>query len=105
MNENPTAITRQTMRRLLGAIGNFLKSSEGGKARMLLFALFVLMIGINGMNVTNSFVGRYFMSAIASRDSAGFAHYAWLYLAVFAASTLTGVLFRFTEERLGLLWR
>ena len=29
----------------------------------------------------------------------------WLYVAVFAGSTLTGVFFRFTEERLGLLWR
>jgi putative ATP-binding cassette transporter len=45
------------------------------------------------------------MSAIESRDMAGFVRFAWLYVAVFAGSTLVGVLFRFTEERLGLLWR
>ena len=71
----------------------------------MLAALLILMLGINGMNVANSFVGRYFMSAIERRDTDGFVRFAWLYVAVFAGSTLTGVLFRFTEERLGLLWR
>ena len=105
MNDQPVVISRQTLRRLFGAIRNFLTSAVGGKARLLLAALLVLMLGINGMNVANSFVGRYFMSAIESRDTAGFTRFAWLYVAVFAGSTLTGVLFRFTEERLGLLWR
>lgn len=105
MNEQKVAISRQTIRRLFGAIRSFLKSPVGGKARLLLAALLVLMIGINAMNVANSYVGRYFMSAIEGHDSKGFVRFAWLYVAVFAASTLTGVLFRFTEERLGLLWR
>lgn len=105
MNEPLVPNRFQAFRRLLGAIRNFLKSPVGGKARLLLAALLILMLGINGMNVANSYVGRYFMSAIESRDSAGFARFAWLYVAVFAGSTLTGVLFRFTEERLGLLWR
>ena len=87
------------------AIANFLKSRVRGKARLLLAALVLLMLCINGMNVTNSYVGRYFMTAIEHRDSTGFVRFAWLYLAVFAGSTLVGVLFRFTEERLGLLWR
>ena len=102
----PQATTHpQFFRRLLQAVGSFLKSPVGGKARWLLASLLGLMICINGMNVANSYVGRYFMSAIEARDSAGFARYAWLYVAVFAGSTLTGVMFRFTEERLGLLWR
>jgi putative ATP-binding cassette transporter len=46
-----------------------------------------------------------FMSAIEGRHSAGFVHYAWLYVAVFAGSTLAAVFFRFTEDRPGLLWR
>jgi putative ATP-binding cassette transporter len=45
------------------------------------------------------------MSAIESRDSDGFVRFAWWYVAVFAASTFVGVMFRFTEERLCLLWR
>ncbi len=106
MNPLPMiSIRLQAFRRVAGAIGNFLKSPVGGKARLLLALLLLLMIGINGMNVANSYVGRYFMSAIESRDSEGFTRFAWLYVAVFAGSTLTGVMFRFIEERLGLLWR
>lgn len=106
MNPDETpAFNRQTVRRLIRAITRFLTSTVGGKARLLLFCLLLLMVCINGMNVANSYVGRWFMSAIESRDSAGFVRFAWLYVAVFAGSTMVGVLFRFTEERLGLLWR
>lgn len=100
-----SAFNRLTLRRLLAAIGGFLKSQYGGRAKLLLASLLVLMLGINAMNVANSFVGRYFMSSIERRDADGFVRFAWLYVAVFAGSTLVGVLFRFTEERLGLLWR
>ncbi len=93
------------LRRLMGAIANFLRSPVGGKARWMLATLLCLMVGINTMNVANSYVGRYFMSAIESRNHDDFIRFAWLYLAVFGGSTLIGVWFRFTEERLGLLWR
>jgi putative ATP-binding cassette transporter len=102
--QNPTP-GRQTYRRLLSSVALFLKSPAGGKARWLLAALLLLMVGINGMNVANSYVGRYFMSSIERRDSDGFVRFAWLYVGVFGGSVLVGVLFRFTEERLGLLWR
>ena len=105
MNGHKITISRQYLRQLSGAVGNLLKSPVGTKALLLMAALFILMLGINGLNVVNSYVGRYFMSAIENRDSAGFVRFAWLYVAVFAFSTLTGVLFRFFEERLGLLWR
>jgi vitamin B12/bleomycin/antimicrobial peptide transport system ATP-binding/permease protein len=102
--ENPISI-RQTLRRLLAAIGNFLVSDVGSRARWMLFSLFLLMIAINVMNVANSFVGRYFMSAIEGRDRAEFVQYGWLFVAVFAVTTLFAVLFRYTEEHLGLVWR
>lgn len=105
MNPPQAATQPQFFRRLMRAVGYFLTSPVGGKARWLLAGLFGLMFCINGMNVANSYVGRYFMSAIEARDSTGFVRFAWLYVAVFAGSTLTGVMFRFTEERLGLLWR
>jgi putative ATP-binding cassette transporter len=106
MNNTDTVPSgRQTLRRLSHSISVFLKSSVGGKAKLLLFTLLALMVCINGMNVANSYVCRWFMSAIESRDSDGFYRFAWLYLAVFAGSTAVGVLFRFIEERLGLLWR
>ncbi|RYD33051.1 MAG: hypothetical protein EOP85_21140 [Verrucomicrobiaceae bacterium] len=103
--ERKTPLTRQTFQRLLRSVGVFLRSPEGRKAKLLLAALAILMLGINGMNVANSYVGRYFMSAIESRDEGGFIRHAWLYAAVFGGSTLVGVLFRFCEERLGVLWR
>jgi len=105
MKQDNSISIRQTLRRLFGAIGNFLLSAVGARARWMLISLLFLMIVINVMNVANSYVGRYFMSAIEARDREGFVHYAWLYLAVFAASTLFAVLFRFTEEHLGLVWR
>ena len=105
MNKQAFPISRRTLSRLRRTIGLFLTSAVGGRARLLLFALFGLMLCINGMNVVNSFIGRYFMSAIEKQDMAGFVRFAWLFLAVFAGSTLVGVLFRFTEEHLGLLWR
>lgn len=63
------------------------------------------MLGINGLNVLNSYVGRDFMTSIELRDLGGFHRNAWLYLLVFLGSTLVAVFFRFAEERLGLVWR
>lgn len=105
INETHNRFTRELFRRILRSLGVFLKSPVGTKAKWLLAALLMLMFCINGMNVVNSFVGRNFMSAIESRDSTGFVRFAWAYVAVFAGSTFVGVMFRFTEERLGLLWR
>jgi putative ATP-binding cassette transporter len=105
VNTHKTTIRGQNLRRLFETIGSLIKSPIGGKACLLLAVLLILMLGINGLNVVNSYVGRYFMSAIEKRDSVGFVRFAWLYVAVFAGSTLVGVLFRFTEEHLGLLWR
>lgn len=105
MKEKKVTINRRTLRLLFNAIRVFLSSQVGRKAWLLLFCLLSLIFCINGMNVANSYVCRWFMSAIETHDSAGFSRFAWLYLGVFAGSTLAGVLFRFTEERLGLLWR
>src|SRR5690242_4661965 len=105
MNGQKAKLTRQTFTQLARAIAMFLKSPVGGRARWLLASLLILMLSINGMNVLNSFVGRDFMSSIERKDFSGFVFYAWIYVGVFAASTLVAVYFRFSEERLGLLWR
>lgn len=105
MEEERVRINRQTLGRLGRVVRMFLRSPVGGKAKLLVAGLLGLMLCINGMNVLNSYVGRYFMSAIEGRDTNGFVYYAWLYVAVFAGSTLVAVFFRFAEERLGLLWR
>jgi putative ATP-binding cassette transporter len=64
-----------------------------------------LLLAISTLNVINSYVGRDFMTAIESRDTGRFILMAFAYVAVFAALTVTAVIFRFAEERLGLLWR
>jgi putative ATP-binding cassette transporter len=105
MNGEKGTINRKTLMRLIRTIKNFLRSKAGGRAQFMLAGLLILMITLNVMNVVNSYIGRNFMTAIENKNSAGFVHYAWLFIAVFGGSTLVAVLFRFTEERLGLLWR
>lgn len=105
MKEEKVTANRRTVTRLRNAVAMFLKSSAGRRAKWLMAALLTLMLCINGMNVANSYVGRYFMSAIEKRDVDGFTYFAWLYVGVFASTTVVAVFFRFTEERLGLLWR
>ena len=105
MSESTVTFDRATGRRFVHALKNFLTSEVRWQAR----GLFALLIGfaftINGLNVINSYVGRDFITAISHRDQTGFIRQALLYLGVFAGLTLVAVLYRFTEERLGLFWR
>lgn len=96
---------KQTAAHFGRAVRDFAGSEVGGTAKWMFAALLVLLFGISGMNVVNSYVNRDFMTAIADRDKAEFIRQALLYIAVFAGSTLLSVISRFTEERLGLLWR
>ena len=86
-------------------ISSFAASDVGVPAIRIAVALVLLMLGISAMNVVNSYVGRDFMTSIEQRDSTSFLYMALVYVGVFAISTLLAVLFKFCEERLGLLWR
>jgi putative ATP-binding cassette transporter len=105
MDAERVSLDRQTWARFVRAATVFATSEVGGRAKLLFVALLVLMVGINAMNVVNSFVGRDFMTAIEQRSRHDFLLQAALYVAVFAISTVFAVGFRFSEERLGLLWR
>ncbi len=96
---------RLTWKRFRGAIQMLVQSQQGPKAIMFAVTLVVMMLGINGLNVLNSYVGRDFMSAIENKNFSAFQAQAILYAIVFIASTVVAVLYRFTEERLGILWR
>jgi putative ATP-binding cassette transporter len=98
-------LDRFTWRRWRLAITTLLASEVGGRVKLMFGALLVLLLGINALNVVNSYVGRDFMTAIERRSMSGFVGKGLLYLGVFAASTIAAVIYRFTEERLGLLWR
>jgi vitamin B12/bleomycin/antimicrobial peptide transport system ATP-binding/permease protein len=96
---------KTTLSRFVRAVGNFANSEAGWKAKLIFAGLVVLLCGVNGLNVLNSFVGRNFMTAIADRNNAEFMRQAIFYVGVFAACTIVSVVARFAEERLGLLWR
>ncbi|WP_296704092.1 ABC transporter ATP-binding protein/permease [Thiocapsa sp. UBA6158] len=100
-----TTISRTTWKRFLEMLAMLARSEVGGKAKLLFTLLILLLFGINGLNVLNSYVGRDFMTAIENKDMSGFTHFALLYVGVFALSTLVAVYFRYSEERLGLVWR
>ena len=77
----------------------------GTKAKWLFATLALFLLGINALNVVNSYVGRDFMTAIENRKLDEFVRMALIYVGVFAGSTLVSVSYSFTEQRLGLLWR
>lgn len=81
------------------------QSDIRGRAAGLLALLLLLLVAVSTLNVINSYVGGDFMTAISLRDSASFHLQGWLYVGIFALSTIVAVCYRFTEERLGLLWR
>jgi len=105
MADHRVPITRLTWSRFGQAVRDFAACEVGGRARALFALLIALLLAFNALNVVNSYVGRYFMTAIADRDSARFTREAIAYLGVFAASAAVGALYSFSEQRLGLLWR
>ena len=98
-------ISEQGWGLLLQLIRDIWLSEAGTKAALLLALLIALLLGINGLNIVNSYVGRDFMTAIAERNLHAYLVQAVIYVGVFVASTVVAVFLRYTEERLGLLWR
>ncbi|MGB5617928.1 MAG: SbmA/BacA-like family transporter [Desulfobacterales bacterium] len=99
-------VNRETWDHFIHWVKIFLTAEQvGRKAKWLIALLIVFMLGINALNVLNSYVGRDFMTAIEDRNRSGFLLMALVYIGVFAASTLAGGFYRYTEERFGLMWR
>jgi len=98
-------LNRAAWLRFVRVVRAFIGSEVGWKARLLSLLLLVFLVGINAFNVISSYVGRDFMTAVADRKMLEFVWQAVLYVAMFGASTVVAVLYRFCEERLGLLWR
>jgi putative ATP-binding cassette transporter len=105
MNVQQAPFSRLNWVRFGRGVKKFATSEVGGKATALFASLILLLVAINGLNVVNSYVGRDFMTAIESRNMAGFIRQALIYIAVFAAATVVAVIARFAEESLGVLWR
>ena len=105
MSEQPVAFDMETGRRFVRAVMDFFTSEVRWRARGLFGLLIAFALTVNGLNVVNSYVGRDFMTAIEHRNQVGFVREAILFVAVLAGSAVVAVLYRFTEERLGLFWR
>ena len=87
------------------AVKELLSSDVRRKAASFSFCFCCSACRVNGLNVVNSYVTGNFMTAIAQRDMTRFLAQALVYVGVFAGSTAVAVVYRFIEERLGLLWR
>jgi putative ATP-binding cassette transporter len=83
----------------------FFSSPVGSQAIRWFGMLLGLVLAVNGLNVVNSYIGRDFMTAISDRRPRQFATYALLYAGVFVGSSIVAAFYRFSEERLRLLWR
>jgi putative ATP-binding cassette transporter len=105
MNAVDPSANQDHWKRIRREMQALLDSREGAKAVWMFVLLIAFLAAISALNVLMSYVGRDFMSAIEKRDSARFLREAWLYVGMFAVSTVAAVLYRYLEERLGLLWR
>jgi putative ATP-binding cassette transporter len=83
----------------------FFTSEMRGWAWGLLALLAVFALSVSGLNAIMSYVGRDFMTALSLKQRNDFFHHLYRYLGVFALATPVVVFYRYTEERLGLMWR
>jgi putative ATP-binding cassette transporter len=99
-------LNRSALNSFVLNLKQFVASEQvGRKAKWLFAGLIFLLLGINGLNVLNSYVNRDFMTAIEDRNRAEFIRMALVYIGVFAASTLVSTIYTYAEQCLGLLWR
>ena len=83
----------------------FISADSRRRALGLLAALFACLLATTGLNVGISYVGRYFMTALADRHTHQIYLFALMYLGVFAAAAAVGAFSRYFELLLGLRWR
>ncbi|HEV8549310.1 MAG TPA: SbmA/BacA-like family transporter [Polyangiaceae bacterium] len=91
--------------RLWLELRRLLTSEIRGKVRLMFAGIVALLLGINGLNVVNSYVTRDLMTAIEQRSMPSFIEMIGAMVVVFAGLILAAVIVRFMEERLALLWR
>jgi len=106
MKDERIPINRQTLGSFLLVLRQFATAEKVGRKAVGLFALLILFLfGLNGLNVLNSYVSRDFMTAIEYRNYEGFVRMALVYIALFIVITLVSVIYNYTEQLLGLVWR
>ncbi|NJL91043.1 MAG: ABC transporter ATP-binding protein/permease [Coleofasciculaceae cyanobacterium SM2_1_6] len=80
-------------------------STEWRGALTLLVLLIVLSISVSGLNITISYVGRFFQNALVEKKTEEFWRFLFIYAGVFVVGTPIVVIFRFVQRKLGIYWR
>ena len=80
-------------------------SNEKWGARGLLALLLLLLLLVSGLNVTISYVGRFFQNALVEKDAETFWRFLFIYAGVFVIGTPIVVIYRYIRDKLGLYWR
>ena len=93
------------LRRLAQLAKAFFITGNRRETRMLVFAMLALCLAVGVVQVFVSYAGRNFITSLAQRDPPGFYRNLGIYLATFAIAVPVGVFYRYTAERLSLLWR
>src|SRR5262249_16805684 len=100
-----TSAARRAWSRFVRISKPYFTSDSRRQALGLLAALFATLLVVSGLNVGISYVGRYFMAALAERVPHDVWVFALIYLGVFAVSAAAGAFARYFELLLGLRWR
>ncbi|RIL09477.1 MAG: ABC transporter ATP-binding protein [Proteobacteria bacterium] len=100
-----TRFDRQALKRLATLAKPFFISELKWKACGLLLLIGCFSMSVSGVNVMMSYIGRDFMTSLSLKDEAEFFKQLYLYLGAFALATPIVVFYRYSEERLGLMWR
>ncbi|MEZ0386117.1 MAG: ABC transporter ATP-binding protein, partial [Verrucomicrobium sp.] len=95
----------KTCRQFWNITKAFFTSASRRKARGFLAILLTLALAVGGVQVLMSYAGRDFMNDVARRDGVAYWRSLAWYITTFAIAVPIGVFYRWTEERLGLLWR
>ena len=93
------------LRRLAQLSKAFFFDANRRETRFLVAAMLGLCLAVGVVQVFVSYAGRNFITSLVQRDSAGFYKNLLIYLSAFAIAVPIGVYYRYTGERLSLLWR
>ncbi|MFO0417214.1 MAG: ABC transporter ATP-binding protein/permease [Pseudomonadota bacterium] len=96
---------RNVIRRFFELAGPFFRSELRYQALGLVALVLTFSLTINGIGVVMSYIGRDFMTALQTKDSALFSWKLIEYLFAFAIATPIVVFYSYSEQRLSLLWR
>ena len=83
----------------------FFNGGAKRQARLWLAALLGLCVAVGVVQVFLSYAMRDFVTALAQRDLDAWVRGSWKFVAICFVSVPVGVFYRYSQERLSLVWR